>query len=122
MHGDTSMMARMMRRAMALIVSMAILLVGSVPTMAAPVMPAQQDRTCEMMDRHAPAAHFDDCVIECGCRCHADIDSLPHQLAPHLFDASDWVPLKAAMPSAMAGQGACTSYRPLGEDPPPRHS
>lgn len=50
-------------------------------------MAAAAQLAAQQIDRAA-----DHACIECGCGCHADIDSLPHMLAPHstdmaLFDA-----------------------------------
>jgi len=33
----------------------------------------------------ALSSDMQDCRIECACGCHQSIDTLPHQLAPHVF-------------------------------------
>lgn len=47
----------------------------------------------------SPAAQH--CRIECGCGCHASLDGLPHQLAPHaLAPASELVPSPVVIEAA----------------------
>lgn len=66
--------------------------------------------------------HVADCVIECGCGCHANIDSLPHQLAPHLFAGVGLRHVRLMVPIDMPWRARLTPVLLDGEDPPPKYS
>ncbi|RMH38831.1 MAG: hypothetical protein D6688_14645 [Alphaproteobacteria bacterium] len=72
-----------MRQWVARIVIGSLLLVSSTPMLAnACNMPGMQATAmANMADDDA------DCCIECGCRYMNQLDSLPHQLAPHALDS-----------------------------------
>ncbi|HXH73302.1 MAG TPA: hypothetical protein VNI58_10850 [Mariprofundaceae bacterium] len=95
-----------MRRLVSLFVSVALLVVSSVPLVSANAcempVPAQAARHAvpthtialqspAMHAGHchcaAPAGDWQHCCIECGCGCHRSLDTLPHLLAPHSADS-----------------------------------
>ncbi len=91
----------MLKRATALVVMLAIVGVGCLPTV--PVLAGDWQTACERaqaMDamhgghHHGKAALHDLGIvkIECGCGCHMDMDGLPHLLAPT-------APMAPAMPA-----------------------
>jgi len=60
------------------------------------------------------------CSLECGCGCHNNIDTLPHQLAPHVLSAhlsGGIAPLTAAIALSLSG---CMAHIPSISTPPPR--
>jgi len=95
----------MMRKWLALTTIFALLTVSSVPLVSAEAcfMPGMQSMNNQndlsALSRMGETA---DCFIECGCRLHQNIDSLPHLLAPHAasFSAVNAVVLLADVPEA----------------------
>jgi len=95
----------MMRKWLALTAIFALLTVSSVPLVSAEAcfMPAMQSMNDQgdlsALSRMGNAA---DCFIECACKLHQNIDSLPHLLAPHAasFSAASAVVLLADVPAA----------------------
>ncbi len=84
-----------MRSGLAVLMMLALVLVTSLPLI--PVSEAcamgdagMQHAIAVTSDSHAdeqPSPAPEHCCIECGCGCHASIDALPHQLAPHALDS-----------------------------------
>jgi len=85
-----------MRKGIALFMSIALLLIGSIP-----MLPDAQAATAKHMRHmaahtgmpmamctvadHAIPKDMQDCRIECACGCHDHVDALPHLLAPHMI-------------------------------------
>jgi len=66
----------------------------------------------------APAGN---CRLECGCRCHESIDTLPHLLAPHVV-ALNVVPIERTDTSVIAlPYPDLTAHLPAISTPPPRN-
>ncbi len=85
----------MMRKWLALTTIFALLTVSSVPLVSAEVcfMPGMQAMDDEQSDARGRMSALGmnqaaDCFIECGCRLHSNLDSLPHLLAPHAASLS----------------------------------
>jgi len=114
----------MIRKCMALATIFALLTVSSVPLVSAEAcfMPSMQSmnnqNNLSALSRMGETA---DCFIECGCRLHQNIDSLPHLLTPHAasFSAASAVVLLADVPEAVQ---AVFEPRLLSSPlPPPRY-
>ncbi len=121
----------MMRKLAAVFLCFTLLFVSSAPAVAASCdMPAHEASAtmCELSGQAMPMVgnqhdiDAQDCFLECGCGCHHNVDSLPHQFSPHSV-SSDLLFTVAHTPLAdMPWQLSLTPANPHHDDPPPEFS
>lgn len=114
-------MIHLLRRVTAVMMTLSILLVTTVPTVSAATcdMPGM-DGVSQQTAAEQTTSLFDwqECYIECGCRVDNHIDGMPHQLAPHTLFAADFQSLPV-INRLIGSAEAMLSSRPLPFAPPP---
>jgi len=121
----------MMRKLTAICLCCTLLFVSSAPALAASCdMPhhAASATMCDINGYAMPMAgnrhdiDEQDCFLECGCGCHHNVDSLPHQFSPHATSSEASACPSCLSAADMLWQLSLTPSLLHHDDPPPELS